>query len=415
MTARSKQELETPIGLAMAGGAPGGAIYEIGALRALDQAIVGLDLRDCGCFVGVSAGAFLTSCLANGLSSAQMVRAIVKNEPGEHPFVPETFFKPAVGELVSRLGRAPALLGSALLDFVTRREKRLLDALTVLGEAVPVGIFDNEPIRQYVEGIFAIKGRTDDFSKLRRKLTVVTTDIESGEPMRFGHLGWPHVSISKAVQASTALPGLYPPVEIDGRHYVDGILLKTMHASVALEAGAQLVFAINPLVPVDTRQAVQRNELPPGQVVGRGLPSVLSQTVRTLIHSRMVLGIQTYETRYPDADVVLVEPPRDDYEDFFSNIFSFTSRRAVCERAWNATRANLLQRRDAIEPVLERYGLGLDVAFLTNPDENLWAEVGLREFAGEDGGALPPEDPDLLLGDLEDVLVRAERLLASRS
>ncbi|MEO1369430.1 MAG: lectin subunit beta, partial [Acidobacteriota bacterium] len=62
-------ELTSPVGLAMAGGAPGGAIYEIGAMRALDEALIGLDLRDCGCFVGVSAGAFLTSCLANGLST----------------------------------------------------------------------------------------------------------------------------------------------------------------------------------------------------------------------------------------------------------------------------------------------------------------------------------------------------------
>ena len=41
--------------------------------------------------------------------------------------------------------------------------------------------------------------------------------------------------IALAVQASTALPGLYPPVEIDGRFYVDGVLHKTVHASVAFE------------------------------------------------------------------------------------------------------------------------------------------------------------------------------------
>ena len=91
-----QEPLSPPVGLALAGGAPGGAIYEIGALRALDEAILGLDLRDCGCFVGVSAGAFLGACLANGLSTAQQVRAVVKHEPGEHPFVPEMFFRPAV-------------------------------------------------------------------------------------------------------------------------------------------------------------------------------------------------------------------------------------------------------------------------------------------------------------------------------
>ena len=397
------EKLDSPIGLALAGGAPGGAIYEIGALHALNEAIPGFDLRDCGSFVGVSAGAFLSSCLANGLSTAQQVRAIVKNEPGEHPFIPETFFQPAIGELARRLVSTPMMLGGALRDYLTRKERRLLDALTVLGQGLPVGIFNNEPIRDYVARIFSIKDRTDDFTKLKRKLTVVTTDLESGESMRFGHLGWPYVPISKAVQASTALPGLYPPVEINGRYYVDGVLLKTMHASVPLEAGAKLVFCVNPLVPVDLRQAVQRNAVEPGQLLRGGLPSVLSQTVRTLIHSRLQLGVQSYEGKYPGADVVLIEPARDDYEDFFSNIFSFSSRKGVCERAWNATRRSLLQRADHIQAVLDKYDLKLDREFLEDPEVDLWDNVGLPEFGQK--GVRPQE---VVLDDLRGLLDRLE-------
>ncbi len=79
------------IGLALAGGGPAGSIYEIGAVRALDEAIEGIDFNDLDIYVGVSAGAFIASCLANNLSTAQMCRAIVKDEPGEHPFVPGEF------------------------------------------------------------------------------------------------------------------------------------------------------------------------------------------------------------------------------------------------------------------------------------------------------------------------------------
>ena len=417
-TARPASELASPIGLAMAGGAPGGAIYEIGAMRALDEALIGLDLRDCGSFVGVSAGAFLTSCLANGLSTKQQVRAIVKAEPGEHPFIPEMFFKPALDEIGGRLLRAPKLLGGALRDFVLRRERRLADALTVLGQAVPVALFDNDPIREYVSKIFSIKGRTDDFTQLPRKLTVVTTDLESGESMLFGHLGWPYVPISKAVQASTALPGLYPPVEIDGRSYVDGVLLKTMHASVPLEAGAKLVFCINPLVPVDTRAAIQQNVLPPGQIRRQGLPSVLSQTVRTLIHSRMVLGMRAYQNRFPDADVVLIEPRRDDYEDFFSNIFSFSSRAAVVERAYHDTRRSLAARAETLQPILARYEIELDMEFLADPERDLWTGVGLPEMSTRNGRSGPKreeEKAEVVVGELEHLLERVERLAAERS
>ena len=60
------------IGLALAGGGLEGAIYEIGALRALDEALDGFDFNDAHIYVGVSAGAFLAACLANNLTTAQM-------------------------------------------------------------------------------------------------------------------------------------------------------------------------------------------------------------------------------------------------------------------------------------------------------------------------------------------------------
>ncbi len=414
------QPAKPAIALALAGGAPGGAIYEIGALRALDEAIDGFDLTGCGAYVGVSAGAFLAACLANGVSTAQQCRAIVKEDPGEHPFVPEIFFQPAVKELARRLARAPGLLLGAVRSYASRSEKRLVDALTVLGRALPVGVFDNEPIGDYVARIFDRPDRTDDFKQLRARLTVVTTDLESGESMRFGHSGWMHAPISRAVQASTALPGLYPPVEINGRFYVDGVLLKTMHASVPLEAGAELVFCINPLVPVDTRKAVQESVIEPGQVIRYGLPSVLSQMVRTMIHSRMSLGLSTYDTRFPDADVMLLEPARDDHEDFFSNIFSFASRRRICEHAYQSTRHTLRQRADHLGPVLERHGLRLDLDFLHDHSRDVWTSVGLPELAEPAAAEVPASAPEAPGNGrpessaalrLESLLERVERLV----
>jgi NTE family protein len=72
-------------------------------------------------------------------------------------------------------------------------------------------------------------------------------------------------------------------------------LIKTLHASVALQAGADLLICINPLVPFDSRLAAQRprheNRSPaPDHLVDGGLPVVLSQTFRAIIHSRMRTG-----------------------------------------------------------------------------------------------------------------------------
>ena len=62
------------------------------------------------------------------------------------------------------------------------------------------------------------------------------------------------------------MPGLFPPVEIDHNYYVDGALKKTMHASVALDDGVDLMLCLNPLVPFDaTAPQVAK-------VMQRGLP-----------------------------------------------------------------------------------------------------------------------------------------------
>ncbi|MEO7794875.1 MAG: patatin-like phospholipase family protein, partial [Thermoanaerobaculia bacterium] len=344
---------QTSIGLALAGGGPAGAVYEIGALRALDEAIDGLDVNALDVYVGVSAGAFLAANLANQLSSAQMVRAIVKHEPGEHPFVPETFFTPALKEWLRRGMSVPRLALEAVWDFARNpSDLSLLESFTRLGHALPVGIFDNEPIRLYLRNIYTMKGRSDDFRKLERRLFIVAAELESGRSVVFGQPGRDHVAISRAVQASSALPGLYPPVDIDGHLYVDGVLNRTVHASVALDAGAKLLFCINPIVPVDVSTDKAAGLYAEGELLRRGLPSVLSQTFRTLIHSRLDVGMKRYDHLYDDADVILLEPDRDDYEMFFSNIFSFSERSAVCAHAYQSTRRDLLKRYDVLAPIV---------------------------------------------------------------
>lgn len=390
------------VGLALAGGGPTGAIYEIGALRALDEAIDGIDFNQLHVYVGVSAGAFICANLANDISPMQMCRAIVKHEPGEHPFDPETFYALATRELVRRSVAVPRLLGQSLWSFLKDPlDRGLLGSLMLMGRALPTGIFDNRHLGNYLERIFALKDRTNDFRQLEKNLIIVAADLDSGQAVRFGHDSHQHIPISKAVEASTALPGMYAPVKIEGRHYVDGVLLKTMHGSVALDEGAELLLCLNPLVPVDTIDAVNEGVMRRGKLIDRGLPTVLSQSLRTMIRSRLAAGMTAYVDRYPDRDVVLFEPPADDYDMFFTNVFSFSSRRMVCEHAYNSTRRQLLGRFEELAPVLRRHGLELRRDVLEDPGRNLWDGVGLGRYEHRPGVL---NDLDALLDRLEDQL-----------
>lgn len=346
------------IGLALGGGGPLGGIYEIGALRALDEALEGVDFNDLYVYVGVSAGAFVAANLANQLTSAQMCRIFVKNEAEVHPFHPEVFYRPALREYGRRLLAVPGLLMDACSRFVDNPyDQSFLEALTVLTQAVPAGVFDNSGLHDYLQRAFSMLGRTNDFRQLRRRLYVVAADLESGEAIRFGAPGYDHVPISRAVQASVAAPGLYVPVEIDGRYYTDGTLRKGLHASVALEDGADLLLAINPLVPVDVSQAVNAGTMKPGVLTNSGMPNILSQSYRTMVYSRMRAGLAQYAKEYPGSQIVMFEPTRDDAKMFFSNVFSFQTRRMVCEHAYQMTRRDLLKRYDALSEQLRPFGV----------------------------------------------------------
>ncbi|HTG53500.1 MAG TPA: patatin-like phospholipase family protein, partial [Gemmatimonadaceae bacterium] len=228
---RQRRRAGRSIGLALAGGGPEGAVYEIGALRALEESLDGVDFNDLDSYVGVSAGSFVAALLANDVPVSQLVRMIVTHEPSEQPFHFEEFFSPAYGELAGRVAMLPRLAIESLWHFARRPgDQSLREALTHLGQALPVGLFSNDAIRRYLERTFARKRRTNDFRRLRHRLTVVAADLGSGLPVLFGEPGWDDVPIATAVQASTALPGLYPPVRVNGSDCVDGVLLRTVHA-----------------------------------------------------------------------------------------------------------------------------------------------------------------------------------------
>jgi predicted acylesterase/phospholipase RssA len=383
MSTPSRGRSNRRLGLALAGGGPEGAVYELGALRALEESIEGLDFTRCDVYVGVSAGAFIASALANGIGTPQLVRGLVVDEPDAAPFDPARFFRPAYGEWARRGAQLPRLLAEALWQFTrARQDQRLMDSLIRLSRSLPPSLFDNDPIRRYLEAVYRQPGRTNDFRRLERQLFVVAADLEAGVPMVFGSKGLDHVPISLAVQASTALPGLYPPVEVEGRLCVDGVLLKTVHASVALEQGINMLFCVNPLVPVDVAAGEKQGVLGDGALLRGGLPALMSQTFRTLIHSRMVVGMARYETDYPEADVALFEPKRSEYRLFFRNIFTFAARREVCEIAYEATRQDLLARRAELTPMLKRHGLALRLDVLQDATRNVWEGVGLPIAGG---------------------------------
>ncbi len=360
------------IGIALAGGGPLGGIYEVGAIAALAESMEGLDFNAADIYVGVSSGSFIAAALANGISPARLTHMLIDNGKSEEIFDPELLLKPAFREYWNRASSVPPLLWKSLKQFLADPfDRGLYESFARLGRALPTGVFNNAGIGRFLAQLFRAPGRTNDFRKLRNQLFLVATDLDSGESVPFGAEGWDDVPISRAVQASSALPGLFPPVRVRGRYFVDGALIKTLHASVALKHGAKLVLCINPLVPFDAQLAEKRGGKERHKLVEGGLPVVLSQTFRAIIHSRMRTGMDRYQHQYPDADVLLFEPHADDAAMFFTNVFSYRDRHTLCEHAYQMTRRDLWRRRHMLRPILARHGIRLRTEVLRDPHRSL--------------------------------------------
>jgi NTE family protein len=285
---------------------------------------------------------------------------------------PAVFLRPAFGEFARRAASLPRLLAGATIGCLRGPRRRgFLESFAALGAALPTGVFDQRALDVFLRRLFSTAGRVNDFRELRHTLFIIATSLDAGESVAFGGPGLDHVPISKAIEASAALPGLFPPVEIDGEHYVDGALNKTLHASIVLEQGVDLLLCVNPLVPFDAHSASRLHRSAVKKLNHGGLPIVLGQTFRAIVHSRMQAGMDRYERQYPGADIVLFEPEREDADMFFASIFSYAHRKSLCEVAYRSTRRSLLARRTALEPLFRKHGIRLHRARLRDETRSI--------------------------------------------
>ncbi len=235
-----RRESHGRFGLALAGGGPLGAFYEVGCLHAIEEAFDGFRLTELEMYVGVSSGSMIAAALANGFDTADMGLVFIHNASNEMQFSPALFLMPAVREYAKRLASAPGLLAGIAREYLRDPGMNWAEMIDPLGRLLPTGICDNRPLERVMAQLLSSDGRTNDFRQLVPRLYVVASELNTGHSVRFGEPGLDHVPISRAIQASTALPGLYPPVAIDGHVYADGALLRTRRCTASRPAAPGL-------------------------------------------------------------------------------------------------------------------------------------------------------------------------------
>jgi NTE family protein len=344
--------------LVLAGGGLTGAVYEIGALRAINDLLVDYTVNDFDVYVGTSAGALVAAMLANGLSPETMLQAIAGDHPDIPPIARQDIFHFSHADLIRWGLRLPHSVLGALSHYLRNLDDMtLFDLMWSLSEALPPGLYDNLAIERYVRRVLDQPGITNDFRELPRDLHIIATDLDSGERTVFGRHERGHVSISMAVAASTALPVVYKPVRIGNREYVDGGLRGTASLDLAIEHGARLIVCINPLVPFDNSEhtAIPFLGVEGSYLSEKGFAAIASQVGRIASHAGLHYHIKQLRKMHPKVEIILIEPRRHDYQMFFSNTMRYSARLTVARHGFETVSLGLAEDFEHYRQLLDRY------------------------------------------------------------
>ncbi len=339
----------------LAGGGITGAVYEIGALRAIDDMLVGYTVNDFDIYVGTSAGALIGSFIANGLTPNEIMQALDDRHPEVHGLRVSDIFQTNVGGMFRRATKLPGafldILRNTLFHF---GDVAVSDMAWELARALPNGIYNAQGLERYVRHILSEPGHTNRFDRLDKKLYIVATELETGRRAVFGQGGKSIVPISQAVAASSAVPLVYRPVQIFDRDYLDGGLHGSASIDLAIEAGAKLVVCVNPMVPLNTSTLEQDH-----YIRDRGVQAILNQTVRTLLHAGVRYHIKNLRVKYPDVDIILIQPHWDDYRMFSYSPMYYGSRLTCAEHGFESVTVGMLENYDYFYNVLMRHNIQL--------------------------------------------------------
>ena len=162
------------------------------ALRA-GRVAGGNHFNDLHVYVGVSSGSFIAAGLANGIKPIEMCRMFIESDGGpDEPFDPALLMRPAFGEYLRRAGSLLPLLLTSTREYLSNPiGQGFFASFQRLSHALPAGIFDSAGIGDFLERLFTQPGPTYGFRRLRHKLFIVATELDTAATAwHSGHPAW---------------------------------------------------------------------------------------------------------------------------------------------------------------------------------------------------------------------------------
>ena len=267
--------------LVLGGGGLKGLAH-VGAVRALEERGWIPDV-----IVGTSIGSLLGAAWSNGFTTAELADVALSLERSD-------VFHVARRAIATRLIRAPAIYHGSPLD---------------------------ELIRGFVGDL--------TFDELERRLVVASVDLNSGMQLYWGLPGLRRVSVADAVLASCALPGFFPPREIDGRFCVDGALADNLPVTLAATLGVDGVVAVD----------VGSSSVLRAETQEEGFAAIFARATEIVFQQLLEVRL----SRWAAPPLLLVQPRVEHVP-----MFSFEHTRELIDEGYRATGAALDQAGDVV-------------------------------------------------------------------
>ncbi len=226
---RADISAQTPrprVGVAFGGGSARGLAH-VGVIRWFEEHHIPIDL-----IAGTSMGGLVGGAYASGMSSTELAQ-VLRNTNWDEMFGSSPFQYKNVRR------KEDARAYPSRIEFGLKQ-----------GIRPPIAINNGQQVNFMLARIAGAYGQLRSFDDLPTPFRCMAVDLLSAQPVTLDH-----GSLADAMRATMSLPGVFPPMEIDGHVLVDGGAMNNVPADVVRAMGADVVVAVNVGYMGDTRSA----------------------------------------------------------------------------------------------------------------------------------------------------------------